>query len=117
MKLVALVVLALSVPVFANCGDSEMYYYHLKNNRIIKQGKGIYTACANMHGGQEYWSFNDIEAVEDLLMEGEPVPKGYTPFTVNDKKASYIEKKIKGKKVGCFVFGRNKSEMLCGRKL
>lgn len=100
---------------FAGCFQHEnQTIYYLKNNKVVHQGKGVVDECSNIyHGHTAFWYRNYI-AMNAGIVEGNPIPKGFIPVTVNDKKATLIQKRIKGKKLDCFVFGKNNSEMLCG---
>ncbi|MCF7528786.1 hypothetical protein ACOR62_05045 [Neisseria lisongii] len=105
------VLLMVSGSVFAGCGDSKIYLYHLQNNQIVSQGYGESAECANMYSHSMNWSYQSkgkqYLATRGGAMEEEP---GYW---VNNKKADFRNKIIRGKKMECFIFG--KQELLCAK--
>ena len=107
-----LVLLLCCINAFAGCGESDNYFYHLRNGKVVSQGKGSIEECSNsMDGGFERWYYKKIYADQTYVMEGQPEPKN--PLTVNDKPASFAKKKVKGVKMDCLIFGKNKQEMIC----
>lgn len=114
-QIILLFSLFLSNITFAGCFQYEnQYMFYLKNNKIVHQGKGTVDQCSNMYEGHSALLYRDYVAKNAGIVEGNPIPKGFIPVTVNDKKAILIKKRINGKKLDCFVFGKHKNEMLCG---